>query len=203
MVEKLNIKIEIARLEDAYGIHEVLLQNLIEIRDFDIIPDAKKKVLEKTGFLRKEEPKEYYENLIKDEKCDIYIAKRNGIIIGFASIHKKKYNIANFRSTLDNLYTDDEKVKELLTSEKKEFSYLDQVSIIPDDKRKGVGKALVNKILEDLNVPMVSFIVKEPLANIASIHWHEALGFELSATCDGKYKGKKFEWWIYIHWNKK
>jgi ribosomal protein S18 acetylase RimI-like enzyme len=203
MVDDLDIKIGIAQLEDAKGIHEVLLQNLIEIRDFDEITDEEKKDLEKTGFLRKEEPKEYYEKLIKDKKCDIYLAKTNGKSIGFASIQKKKYDIANFRSTLDNLYTDDENVRILLTSEDKEFAYLDQVSIIPEVKRKGVGKVLINKMLEDLDVPIVSFIVKMPLANTASLHWHKALGFVLEANADGEYKGKKFEWWIYIHWNKK
>ncbi len=198
------MKIEIASLKDTLGIYKALKNNLIEIKDFDKIPEEKIRYLEDHGFLRKEVPKEYYESLIKKENSKIYIAKiKNDEIVGFGSIHLKKYNIENFRSTLDKLNANDEKIRALLLDEDKEFAFLDQVSILHEHQRKGVGLAIVEKILEDINVPIVSFIVKLPLANKASARWHEKLGFELAATCDGGYKGKKFEWWIYIHWNKK
>ncbi len=197
-----NINIEIASLEDAPGVYNALKQNLIEIRDFDKIPKKQRKYLETHGFLRKEVDVTYYEQLIEDPYIDIYVAKNNsGDILAFASIYKDKFNIYNFRTTLDNLYTDDEDIKELLTTEETKFAYLDQISVIPKFKRKGVGTDILKKILTDSEVPIVAFIVDAPLANKASALWHEYNDFKLEATCDGEYKGKKFLWSIYIHWN--
>ncbi|MFX1410969.1 MAG: GNAT family N-acetyltransferase [Promethearchaeota archaeon] len=202
MTQKFNITIGIARLEDAPDVYNALKQNLIEISDFDKIPNKQRKYLENHGFLRKEVDVKYYEQLIEDSNTDIYIAKNDkGQIIAFASIHKNKSNIYNFRTNLDNLYTDDEKVKELLTLEETKFAYLDQISVIPEFKRKGVGTAIFKKIIANLDVPIIAFIVEAPLANKASGLWHEYNEFEIGATCDGVYKGKKFQWSIYIHWN--
>ncbi|MFX0042552.1 MAG: GNAT family N-acetyltransferase [Candidatus Hodarchaeota archaeon] len=199
-----RIDIEIAKSKDAFGVYNALKENLIEINDFDKISKEQRKYLENRGFLRKEVDIKYYEELIEDSKCDIYIAKNmDGDIIGFASIHKNKYNIADFRTTLDNLYTDHKEIEELLTSKEKEFAYLDQISIVPDYQRKGVGTAILNQILTNTVVPIVAFIVEVPLANKASARWHEYNGFERAAKCDGIYKEKKFQWWIYIHWNYK
>ncbi|MFX0103063.1 MAG: GNAT family N-acetyltransferase [Candidatus Hodarchaeota archaeon] len=203
MVEKGSIlqdlTIEVAGIKDAQGIYETLMENLIEVKDISKLSREEKEKLEERGFLRKEVKKEYYEDLIKNPKSFIYVAKEpSGKIVGFASIHKGKYDVRNFRSTLKNLYVDDEKIKDLLTGEGTEFAYLDQVSIIPAFKRKGVGKKIMEAIYKDINIPIVSFIVIKPLANMASARWHEGVGFDLDAKCDGEYKGEFFEWWIYI-----
>lgn len=201
--QKIDVIVEIAKSKDSLGVYNALKENLIEIHDFDKISKKQRKYLENRGFLRKEVDIKYYKELIEDPNCDIYVAKNNnGDIIGFASIHKNKYNIANFRTTLDNLYTDDKNIEELLTSKEKKFAYLDQISILPDYQRKGVGIAILNQILANTEVPIVAFIVEIPLPNKASALWHEYNGFELTATCDGIYKDKKFQWGIYIHWNK-
>ncbi len=204
MPNKNDVKIEIATLKDAPGIHKALKKNLIEIRDFDQIPDKQLKELEENGFLRKEVDISYYENLINDPYTDIYVAKTNdGLITGFASVHKKKYNVFNFRSVLDNLYVDDDNARDLLIGKDKEFVYFDQISIIPEYKRKGIGSAIMSKILSDIDKPIVAFIVKVPLTNKASIYWHERNGFELAAKSDGEYKGKIFKFVIYVNWNRK
>jgi ribosomal protein S18 acetylase RimI-like enzyme len=194
--------IEIANLEDAPGIHKALKENLVEIHDFDKITKKQLKELEENGFLRKEVDLSYYEDLIKDPLTDIYVAKvNNGAIIGFASLHKKKYNVYNIRSVLDNIYADDDKTRELLIGKEKEFVYLDQISVIPEYKRKGVGSSLIKKALSDLELPVVAFVVEEPLKNKASMYWHEQNGFELAAKSDGEYKGQLFKFFIYVNWN--
>jgi len=197
-----EITVEIAGVEDAEGIYKTLKANLVEIRDFNSIPKEKIKYLEEHGFLRKEVDIEYYKELINGEKCEIYVAKKkNGKIIGFASIHKNEYNVWNFRSTLENLYINDNGIFALLTEKDKKFAYLDQISIIPNFKRKGIGYAIISKALYNIKSPFVAFIVEKPLANKASILWHEYCGFKLVGTADGGYKGEKFEWKIYLHWN--
>jgi hypothetical protein len=202
MKEKLDVTVEVASLEDAPGVYHAFKQNLIEIRDFDEIPKKQRKYLEDHGFLRKEVDIKYYERLIEDSATDIYVAKiTSGEIIAFASIHKNKFNIYNFRTTLDNLYVDDKKIKELLTTEETKFVYLDQISVFLEYKRKGVATLILKKILVDVDLPVVAFIVDLPLANKASSYWHENNNFKLGATCDGEYKGKTFQWSIYIHWN--
>ena len=139
--------------------------------------------------------------LIQDEYINIYVAKDDsGIIIGFGSIHMNLHDVRQFRSTLDNIYTDNEKTMKLLTESEHKFAYLDQVSIVTKYKRSGVGTAIFNEMLLNLDVPIVSFIVEVPLANKESASWHEHLGFDLADTCDGGYKVKKFKWWIYIFW---
>ena len=200
----MKVIVNIAELQDAKGIHNTLKANLIEVRDVDEIPEEQRKYLEDHGFLRKEVEIDYFKKLIQDPNCDIYVAKNNnGDIIGFASIHKHKYDIRKVRSVLDNIYSDDEKTKELLINENKEFAYLDQISILPDFKRKKVGTLIMNKILDNIAVPIVAFIVEVPLANIASARWHKHNGFEFSAISGGEYKGKEFKFQIFIHWNKK
>jgi ribosomal protein S18 acetylase RimI-like enzyme len=200
--EFLGLEVHLATLEDVSGIHKALLKNLIEVRDVNDLTQEERKNLEEQGFLRKEVKKEYYAKLIENPECDIYVAKdTENDIIGFASIHKNKFNIRKFRKTLRNLYTDDKKVKALLLDNDKFFGYLDQVSIIPEYQRKGVGAAIMKKIFKEIGMAIVSFIVKVPLANKASAYWHEKLGFKIEATCDGKYKGEDFEWWVYINWN--
>lgn len=194
--------VELAKIEDAEGIYKALKANLIEISDFNSIPKEEIKLLEENGFLRKEVDIDYYRKLINEDNCDIYVAKsKSGNVIGFASIHKNEYNVRDFRSTLNNLYIDDKDIISLLTHKDKKFAYLDQISIIPDFKRKGVGYAIISKALYDIKSPFVAFIVEKPLANKASIFWHEYCGFELVGTADGGYKGQKFEWKIYINWN--
>ncbi|MFW9876965.1 MAG: GNAT family N-acetyltransferase [Candidatus Thorarchaeota archaeon] len=199
---KSNIKI--AEVEDIEGIINALKRNLIEIRDVDEISQKQRKKLEDEGFLRKEVDKEYYKNLIEDPNIDIYIAKDNdGKIIGFASIHRKKFDIIKVRDVVGKLSFENKKTKDLLLNEKTEFAYLDQVSIIPELKRKGIGTAIFQEALFKVNTPVVAFIVEKPLFNKASVYWHEYNGFEFSATSGGKYKGKEFKFQIFIHWNKK
>lgn len=204
MKDKIDINVGIASLDDAQGILNALKLNLVEIRDVDDISNKQKKTLEDEGFLRKEVDIEYYKNLIEDPHINIYIAKNNtGKIIGFASIHRKKYNIIKVRDVIGNLSFENEETKDLLLNESTEFAYLDQVSILPEFKRKGVGTAIFQNALLKLDSPVVAFIVEKPLFNKASIYWHEFNGFEFSAISDGEYKGKVFKFQVFIHWNEK
>jgi hypothetical protein len=194
--------VQIATIEDVNGIHNALKANLIEISDFEKISKKARKELEEKGFLRKEVDKQYYYEMIGNKQCDIYIAKDSTEkILGFASIHKNQYDVRALRSTLDNLYVNDPEILNLLTKKEKKFAYLDQISILPECKRRGIGKAIIAEALYKLHFPVVAFIVEQPLANKASAYWHEKCGFELVGTCDGSYKGKKFEWKIYLNWN--
>jgi len=200
----LKSNIKIASVEDAEGILNALKQNLIEIRDVDEIPQKQRKKLEEEGFLRKEVDIDYYKTLIEDPNIDIYVAKNDdGTIIGFASIHRKKFDIIKVRDVVGNLSFENKKTKDLLLNEKTEFAYLDQVSILPEYKHKGIGTAIFQKGLLKINTPVVAFIVEKPLFNKASIYWHEHVGFEFSAISDGVYKGKDFKFQIFIHWNNK
>lgn len=200
----MELIVDIAKLEDAPGIHNSLKQNLIEIRDVDEISQKQIKRLEEEGFLRKEVDREYYKTLIEDPDIEIYVAKNtDGNIIGFASIHRKKYNIIKVRDVIGKLSFENERTKELLLNDNIEFAYLDQVSIIPEYKRKGVGSAIFKKALTKLDTPVVAFIVEKPLFNKASIYWHEYNGFEFSAISGGEYKGKAFKFQVFIHWNEK
>ena len=202
-LQKSNIIVQIAHVDDVSGIHNALKQNLIEIRDFNKITKEQRVGLEKKGFLRKEVDKNYYNNLIKNPHIDIYVAKKeNGDIIGFASIHKNICDVRKVRDVLGNLDTENEKARELLLDDVKEFAYLDQISILPEYQRKGIGTIIFNKALSELKTPIVAFIVEVPLKNKASIYWHERNGFILEAVSDGDYKGKSFKFLIYINWNK-
>lgn len=204
MTQKFNINVEIANLEDALGVYNTLKQNLIEIRDFDKISKKQRKHLENHGFLRKEVEAEYYKKLIEDPDTDIYLAKNNnGTIIGFASIHRKKYNVIKVRDVIGDLSFEDNRTKDLLLDENTEFAYLDQISILPKYKRKGVGTAIFKRALSKINTPIVAFIVEKPLFNKASLVWHKYNGFEFSAISGGEYKGKTFKFQILIHWNEK
>ena len=98
---------------------------------------------------------------------------------------------------------ENQKSKELLLKEETRFSYLDQVSIFPEYKRKGIATAIFQQALLKLNTPIVAFIVEKPIFNKASVYWHENNGFEFSAISDGEYKGKEFKFQIFIHWNKR
>ena len=199
---KPNVKI--ASIEDSEGILNAFKQNLIEIRDVDVISQAERKRLEEEGFLRKEVDIEHYKELIENPDIDIYIAKNNiGNIIGFASIHRKKYNIIKVRDVIGELSFENERIKELLLSENTEFAYLDQVSILPEYKRKGIATAIFKEALANIDTPVVAFIVEKPLFNKASIYWHEYNEFKFSAISDGEYKGKTFKFQIYVHWNEK
>jgi len=203
MTQKSKIIVNTARLEDAEGILSALKQNLIEIRDVDEISHKQRKKLEDEGFLRKEVDVEYYKKLIDDPNIEIYIAENNeGKIIGFMSIHRKKYDIIKVRDVVGNLTFENERTKELLLKEEVEFAYLDQISILPEYKRKGVGTVIFQKALLKLDTPIVAFIVEKPIFNKASVYWHEHNGFILEAISGGDYKGKSFKFLIYINWNK-
>ncbi|MFW9942490.1 MAG: GNAT family N-acetyltransferase [Candidatus Thorarchaeota archaeon] len=198
---KPNIKI--ATKEDAEEILNALKQNLIEIRDVAELSQKQRKRLEDEGFLRKEVDIDYYKNLIEDPDIDIYIAKYDGLIIGFVSIHRRKFNIIKVRDVVGNLSFENKKTEDLLINENIEFAYLDQVSILPEWKRKGVGTTIFQVALSKLDTPVVAFIVEKPIFNKASVYWHKYNGFEFSAISDGEYKGKEFKFQIFIHWNKK
>jgi ribosomal protein S18 acetylase RimI-like enzyme len=199
-----NLTIEIARIEDSIGIHNALKQNLIEVRNINEISQEQRQELENEGFLRKEVDIEYYKQLINNPETDIYIAKNNdGNIIGFASIHRNKSNIVKVRDVIGNLSFQNERAEDLLLNENNKFAYLDQVSILPEYKRKGIATIIFLKALTKLDTPVVAFIVEKPLFNKASVYWHEHNGFEFSAISDGDYKGKAFKFQIFIHWNEK
>ena len=196
--------VKVASLEDAEGILNALKQNLIEVRDVDKISQVQRKKLEDEGFLRKEVPIEYYQELIEDPDIDIYIAINEARkIIGFISIHRKKYNIVKVRDVIGKLSFENNKTDDLLLNEKTEFAYLDQVSILPEYKRKGVGTTMYQEALPKITTPVVAFIVEKPIFNKASVYWHEHNGFELSAISGGEYKGKTFKFQIFVHWNEK
>ena len=198
----MDINVGVATIEDAQGILNALKQNLIEIRDVDEISKKQRKELEEDGFLRKEVDIEYYKILIEDPNAEIYVAKNNtGTIIGFASIHRKKYDIVKVRDVIGNLSFENDKTKDLLLNEEIEFAYLDQVSILPGYKRKGVGTVIFQEALLKLDAPVVAFVVEKPLFNKASVYWHEHNGFTLEAISDGDYKGKSFKFLIYVNWN--
>jgi len=202
MTEKIDINVGVATIEDAQGILNALKQNLIEIRDVDEISKKQRKELEEDGFLRKEVDIEYYKILIEDPNTEIYVAKNNtGTIIGFASIHRKKYDIVKVRDVIGNLSFENERTKDLLLNEEIEFAYLDQVSILPEYKRKGVGTVIFQEALLKLDAPVVAFIVEKPLFNKASVYWHEHNGFTFEAISDGDYKGTSFKFLIYVNWN--
>jgi len=197
-----KILVQIAHVDDVSGIHYALKQNLIEIRDIDEISKKQRKELEEEGFLRKEVDIEYYKKLIEAPYTDIYVAKNNaGTIIGFASIHRKKYDIIKVRDVIGNLSFENERTKDLLLKKEIEFAYLDQVSILPKYKRRGVGTIIFQEALLKLDAPVVAFIVEKPIFNKASVYWHEHNGFILEAISDGDYKGKSFKFLIYINWN--
>ena len=196
--------VKIASLEDAEGILNALKQNLIEVREVDKISKIQIKKLEDEGFLRKEVPIDYYQELIKDPDIDIYIAINDaGKIIGFISIHRKKYNIVKVRDVIGKLSFENKETDDLLLNEKTEFAYLDQVSILPEYKRKGVGTTMYQEALSKITTPVVAFIVEKPIFNKASVYWHEHNGFEFSAISGGEYKGKAFKFQIFVHWNEK
>lgn len=198
----IEINVEVASLTDTQGILDALKQNLIEIRDVDKISIKERKELEEEGFLRKEVDIKYYQDLIREPFIDIFIAKnKSGKIIGFMSIHREKCNIIKVRDVIGNLTFENERIKELLLNEELEFAYLDQVSILPEFKRKGVGTVIFQKALATLKTPVVAFIVEKPIFNKASALWHEHNGFNLEAISDGEYKEKMFKFLIYVNWN--
>jgi ribosomal protein S18 acetylase RimI-like enzyme len=202
MKHELKYKIVIADTPDAEGILKALKANLVEIEDIDNISDKQKRNLEEKGFLRKAVDIDYYLESIKDPTTDIYVAKENdNHILGFASIHKNQMNIHTLRTTLDNLYINNERIKKLITEGNGGFAYLDQISILVEYKRRGIATEILKQILEDIHHPIVAFIVKKPLENKASLLWHEYNGFKLVGTADGQYKNKFFEWYVYIHFN--
>ncbi len=203
MTPESTINVKIANIDDAQGILNALKQNLIEIRDVDRLSQNQRKRLETKGFLRKEVDIEYYKELIEDPNIDIYIAENEARkTIGFMSIHKNKYNIVKVRDVIGHLSFENKKTNDLLLKENTEFAYLDQVSILPEYKRKGVGTTMYQEALLKITTPVVAFIVEKPIFNKASVYWHEHNGFEFSAISDGEYKGKAFKFQIFIHWNK-
>jgi len=204
MTQNLIYNVELASLEDSQGIYNTFKLNLFEMKNVDEISKNQKKELEQAGFLRKEVDLNYYIKLIEDPIIDIYVAKKNsGEIIGFVSIFTKKYCILNVRDITGNFSFKNNKSKDLLLNEKTEFAYLDQVSILPEFKRKGIGTAIFQKALLKLDIPVVAFIVEKPLFNKASAYWHKYNGFKFSARNEGEYKGKSIKFQVYIHWNGK
>lgn len=132
---------------------------------------------------------DYYKDLIEDPDVNIYIAKiKSGKIIGFMTIHNKKYNIVKVRDVIGNLTFENQKSNDLLLNEATQFAYLDQLSIFTEFKRKGIATALFQEVLLKLNSPVVAFIIEKPIFNKASVYWHENNGFEFSAINDGTYK---------------
>ncbi|GAH36227.1 unnamed protein product [marine sediment metagenome] len=116
--KKLEVIVQIASLRDSPGIHNALKQNLIEILDFDEIPDEQRKELEDQGFLRKEVDEDFYTQLIQDVNKKVYVAKnKRGDVIGFASIYNNENNIKTIRKTLQNLHIKDKEILGMFKSQ--------------------------------------------------------------------------------------
>ncbi len=65
-------------------------------------------------------PIEYYQELIEDPDIDIYIAINDaGKIIGFVSIHRKKYNIVKVRDVIGKLSFENKKTDEFMNLDDK------------------------------------------------------------------------------------
>ena len=184
---------------DSQGIHKILLKNLIEVKNVNSLTSKEKEMLKEHGFLRKEVPESYYLELIKNPEVDIYIAKNSSNeIIGFATFHLNKADIRRFRSSVDKIDTNRPENLDLLTDSYKKFIYLDQIAVDPKLHRNGIGMLIFQTAQQNFTDPVVSFIVKNPLDNVASAKWHEKVGFTHIATVDGKYKDTKFNWWVYL-----
>ncbi|QEE16863.1 GNAT family N-acetyltransferase [Promethearchaeum syntrophicum] len=188
-----------ANEEDSSGIHKILIKNLIEVKDVKSLTPKEKKLLKEHGFLRKEVPESYYLGLIKDSEVDIYIAKNlKNEIIGFASFHLNKADIRKFRSSVEKIDATSPENLDILTNSENKFIYLDQIAVDPKYHRSGIGKLIFQKALQNFTKPIVSFIVKIPLDNLASAKWHERVGFTQIAQVEGNYKETKFNWCVYL-----
>jgi len=169
------------------------------VKDVSSLTLEEKKLLKEHGFLRKEVPESYYLGLIKDPEVDIYIAKNpKQEIIGFASFHLKKADIRNFRSSVDKIDATTPENLDILTNSTKKFIYLDQIAVDPELHRNGIGKLIFQEAQRNFKNPVVSFIVKIPLDNLASAKWHENIGFTQMARVEGSYKETKFNWRVYL-----
>ncbi|MHA1295914.1 MAG: hypothetical protein ACTSPH_04820, partial [Promethearchaeota archaeon] len=89
-----DLKIRLANLNDIDRIHEILLKNIVNIKNIGKISAKQKILLENTGFLRKEVDRSFYRYLIETLDCDIYVAlNKKENVIAFASLYKNQSNI--------------------------------------------------------------------------------------------------------------
>ena len=178
-----------AKEEDSPGIYQVLLKNLIEVKDVNFLTSKEKSLLKENGFLRKKVPESYYLGLIKDPEVDIYIAKNSSKdIIGFATFHLNKADIRNFQDSVKKIDANSPESLDFLTDSEKKFIYLDQIAVDPKFQRNGIGKNIFQNAQQNFTKPVISFIVKSPLDNLASVKWHENIGFTQIAEVEGDYK---------------
>ena len=169
------------------------------MKDVNSLTSKEKNLLKEHGFLRKDVPESYYFELIEDPEVDIYIAKNSSNeIIGFATFHLNKADIRKFRSSVEKIDADRPESIDLLTDSEKKFIYLDQIAVDPKFHKNGIGKLIFQNAQQNFKKPIVSFIVKTPLDNVASVIWHKKVGFTKIATVKGEYKDTKFKWWVYL-----
>lgn len=196
------MKILLATLEDVPQIHNILIQNLFDVKTTENLTEERRQLFEESGFLRKEVPERFYSELISNEDSTIFVVKNDkSQILGFASIYPRKSNVYDFRSSLVNLFGETSEIEDFLTMPDSEFLYLDQIAVLPEYRRNGIASKLFETTLSSTHFPIVAFVVTKPLMNKASIQWHKNNGFEYAGRADGSYKGIILEWDIYIHWN--
>ena len=109
---------------------------------------------------------------IASEDYRYFVAKSSsGDIIGFVEVgYKSDDNI------LSNLLWTDESYKYLV--ENKKYSYIEKIAVRQGFNRKGIGEFLYKSLFSELpSTVFAAFVVNKPYQNIASIKFHQKMGF--------------------------
>lgn len=174
---------------EAEEILQMKEQNLLKPEGLIEISESEINQLMENGFVIGDHTDVDLLNWIEDSDARIYVARSSEeeSILGFAIIledDKTKEKINNYTN---DMTIKNNKFMQIVKSEK--FVYLIQILINKQFIGKGIGTALARYIIEKETKPIISYVIKQPIMNKASVYFHLKTGFEYVGTYNGEYGG--------------
>lgn len=184
--------IEIKRVRNKeYGkrIFKILNERLLTKKDIKKLNKDQKEKLEEMGFVIGEHSLQDLEGWIANVENHIIIAEKNnsknGKIMGFCLLlgtEEIKQKVRKYGK--DVIF---EKPEYKNTIFKEDLLYLIQIGVAKKFSNLGVGSRILNEVFKMTNKPIVSFVVKSPIKNKASLYFHLRNKFDYFGDYIGEY----------------
>jgi len=185
-----NIEIKrIKHINYAEGIFKILNERLLTYEEYRKLNDKEKEKLTNEGFVIGQHSLQTLQEWIENDKNYIITAElRSGEdkeIIGFTLILGTEDIQDLVRTYAKQIIFEKETYKNIIS--KKDFLYLIQICVAKNFSNLKIGTKILDESFKLTNKAIVSFVIKSPIQNKASLYFHLKNGFRYLGDYLGDY----------------
>ncbi|MBD3350268.1 MAG: GNAT family N-acetyltransferase [Candidatus Lokiarchaeota archaeon] len=183
---------DISKAEQIFKIKEDLL---VKPQNTRKATHDEKNEYSESGFVIGDHSIEEIKQWINSEMDQVYIVQKKNAedsVLAYLIILNDKEIHEEVKEYSKEINFNEDQHKKVIDSN--EYVYLIQIAVSPSHQRQGIGSLLLNTAYQDINKPIISFVMKNPILNKASLSLHLRQGFDYMGEyfgSFGEFKGYK------------